>query len=556
MAWVTVEDEPAEDAGHDSDAGRPVPAAGRPGSSNRPPTPAGPLSTPSVDPAPDGVVFPLVGGHRSTSATGRAVVADSVRPVDPALADRVAAQRDWHIAYLDAYRRMTALAVTAPDGAQRISAAGLAAVRQRFMIRQAGEDLPIDEAMARSMGDRAHSTALPALHTVTVRGTQPAAPDLLSVPYRGGRLVAGDLDRQLDAWVDAGTAEPSFGAAVRAVMVHPEWLDLRDVTVVLLGAGAEMGPFVSLVRWGAHVVAVDLPAFDVWHRMINQVRASSGSMSVPVSRWLPGSASDDELAAAAGVDVIRQAPELLAWLAQVDGPMTLGNYIYADGAVHVQASVAVDAVTQGLIRIRDDVSLAFLATPTDVFPVPQEVVEDSRRRYQSRTIARRLGRIGSAGRLFAQNYDEELLAMPDGTQVGLNDSLVAQQGANYALAKRIQRWRALHERSNGRLVSLNVAPATRTRSVIRNRALAAAYGGAHRFGVEVFEPSTSNTLMAALLVHDLRNPDAAANPATPLAHPTELFWQGANHGGLWRNAYSPRSVLGLAVVLGMVQRDA
>jgi hypothetical protein len=72
----------------------------------------------------------------------------------------------------------------------------------------------------------------------------------------------------------------------------------------------------------------------------------------------------------------------------------------------------------------------------------------------------------------------------------------------------------------------------------------------------VFEPATSNTLMAALLVHDLRNPQAVANPGTPLGHPMELFWQGANHGGLWRNAYDPRSVLGLAMVLGMIERDA
>jgi hypothetical protein len=92
--------------------------------------------------------------------------------------------------------------------------------------------------------------------------------------------------------------------------------------------------------------------------------------------------------------------------------------------------------------------------------------------------------------------------------------------------------------------------------VLRNRALAAAYAGARRFGVEVFDPSTSNTLMAALLVHDLRNPRAAANPGTALEHPVQLFMQGANHGGLWRNPFAPRSVLGLAVVLGMVQRGA
>jgi hypothetical protein len=218
--------------------------------------------------------------------------------------------------------------------------------------------------------------------------------------------------------------------------------------------------------------------------------------------------------------------------------------------------VAVDVLTTALCAARPDVSLAFLATPTDAFAVPAEVVADSRRRYEERTTVRRLARLGSAGRLFRPNYPPG----PAGTATpgpgGVNDSLVPQQGPNYALAKRIQRWRALVARADGHVVSLNVAPATRTRSVMRNRALAAAYAGAHRFGVEVFDPSTSNTLMAALLVHDLRHEGAAARPGTPLSHPLELFWQGANHGGLWRNAFEPRSVLGLAVALGMVQRGA
>src|SRR6185436_17606823 len=102
-----------------------------------------------------------------------------------------------------------------------------------------------------------------------------------------------------------------------------------------------------------------------------------------------------------------------------------------------------------------------------------------------------------------------------GADPGICDSLVAQQGPNYALAKRLQRWRATVARANGIPVSFTVAPPTRTRSVVKNRALAAAYAGAHVFGVEVFEPSTSNALMAALLVHDLRK------PKPPLAHP----WQ-------------------------------
>ena len=92
---------------------------------------------------------------------------------------------------------------------------------------------------------------------------------------------------------------------------------------------------------------------------------------------------------------------------------------------------------------------------------------------------------------------------------------------------------------------MNIAPPTRTRSVTKNRALAAAYAGAHRFGVEVFDPSTANTLMAAMLVHDLRTGGYAAKGDK---------WQaeaaGAAHGGLWRSPYDPRSALGIAAVLG------
>ncbi len=508
-----------------------------------------PAASGAAGPAADaGVVFPLgEGGGRSTSGTGRAVVADAVRAVAPDLAREVLGTRDWRTGYVRPFREMTRLALEQPSAAVPVSAAGLAAVHERFRFRRDGEDLPLASVATLASSGPAEG----ALHTVTVAGALPAGPDVLSVPYRGGRLVAADLHAQLDAWLAEGTAEPSFAAAVREVMAHPAWLDLRDVTVVVLGAGAQMGPLVSLLRWGAHVVAVDLPHPPIWTRLLEVARASPGRLSLPVARPVAAGATDAEIAAVAGVDLVAQTPELLAWLARLEGGFTLGTYVYADGAAHVRASVAVDAVTAGLLERRRDVGLAFLATPTDAFAVPAEVVADSRRRYEQRTLRRRAARLGSAGRLFRPNYPGD---GPSGAAV--NDSLVPQQGPNYALAKRVQRWRALAARADGVPVSLNVAPATRTRSVLRNRVLAAAYAGAHRFGVEVFDPSTSNTLMAALLVHDLRCPQAVARPEVPLTHPLELFWQGANHGGLWRNAFEPRSVLGVAVALGMVQRGA
>ena len=143
--------------------------------------------------------------------------------------------------------------------------------------------------------------------------------------------------------------------------------------------------------------------------------------------------------------------------------------------------------------------MSFLATPTDVFAVPGEAVDASVQAYADRRTSKVLRgplRTLSGGRLLRRNY------VP-GEDPGINDSVVLQQGPNYLLAKRIQRWRATSARAQGATVSFKIAPPTRTRSVVKNRALAAAYAGAHRFGVEVFDPGTANTLMAALLVHDL-----------------------------------------------------
>ena len=188
-------------------------------------------------------------------------------------------------------------------------------------------------------------------------------------------------------------------------------------------------------------------------------------------------------------------------------------------------------------------ALAFLATPTDVFAVPAEAVEQSTRAYEGRsvacqdpgpTVACALGRAAAAPQRTCPGSDP-----------GINDSLVPQQGPNYALAKRLQRWRATVARHDGATVSMNVAPPTRTKSVIKNRALAAAYAGAHRFGVEVFEPATSNVLMAALLVHDLHTDGGPRHE-----HPWQDEAYAAAHGGLWRAPYAPRSALGLAALLG------
>ena len=478
-----------------------------------------------------GVVFPAgPDGRRSTAALGRAVVADALRPVDPPGARAAEQETNWRAGYLSHVRRTVEAGLASREAALAIAGAGLQSLESR--MRVVGPDGEQELGVLRS------APAARSLGTEEVRGT--AAPeDGFSLPYRGQRLRGSELSRRLDDWVGAGVVEPSCAEAVREVMAHPEWLALPGTTVTVLGAGAEMGPSTALLRWGATVAAVDLPRRELWQRVLDTARRGAGTLLVPVG----GADGAGDLVARAGGDLIGEVPALADWVAGLPGAPVLGNYVYADGATNVRVSVAVDALTRRVTGWRPETALAFLATPTDVFAVPAEVVEASVAGYAQRSGAAKLLarplRTLSAGRLLRRQY------LP-GADPGIADSLVPQQGPNYALAKRLQRWRASVARAGGSTVSMNVAPPTRTRSVVKNRALAAAYAGAHRFGVEVFEPATSNVLMAALLVHDLHTGGGPVHE-----HPWQDEAYAAAHGGLWRTPYAPRSVLGLAAALGV-----
>ena len=489
-----------------------------------------------------GVAFPAAAdGRRSTSALGRAVVADALRRVDPGGADAAGREANWRAGYLAHFRKLIEAGLASRPAALSVARDGLASLHGRMRVVRPGEP-------ETGLGALLAAPARHELAAVEVTGDGTAEREL-AVPYRGERLSGSALLRQLDAWVAAGVIEPSCADAVRAVAASPEWLALPGRTVVVLGAGAEVGPLPVLLGWGARVIGIDLPRPAIWDRVLETARRSGGTLLVPVADAKPGQDGADSggnLAQRAGFDLDDDIPAAADWLAGVDGPLVLGNYVYADGAANVLVASAVDALTVRLQAERRDVALAFLATPTDVFAVPANAVAQSARAYAAGSSAGKLGRgllrSLSGGRLLRPAY-------PPGTDPGICDSLVAQQGPNYALAKRLQRWRATVARDGGAAVSMNVAPPTRTRSVTRNRVLAAAYAGAHRFGVEVFEPATTKALMAALLVHDLN--DGA--PAS--AHPWQDEAHAAAHGGLWRIAYTPRSALALAALLGYGARN-
>lgn len=485
-----------------------------------------------------GVQFPLGDGRRSSTATGRSVLSDAAGAVDEGLAAQIGEHRDWRRGYLPALRSLTAAAGRSEQAALAIADTGLASITRRMVFASSQGEQPLQDAVN---GPVAHRLA-----TTTLCGSSPREATL-RIPYRGNLLSGDALRRQLDDWAQRAVIEPSCAHAVASVIENPDWLALEGRRVALLGAGAEMGPFQQLTEWGVHVIAVDLPGAGPWSRLCEMAINGAGRTTLPTT--VGRAESHPQLPTLAGADLLRQLPELLEWLdeAAESDALVLGNHVYADGAAHVRAAVAADALATALTDRRGQLSLAYLATPTDSFLVPSGVVEDARSRWEARRLRALQAplRAVSRGKVFSPSYPE-MIDGEDGARWGVADALIAQQGPNYALAKRIQRWRGVIARQRGTVVSFNVAPASLTRSVTRNRLLAAAYRGARHFGIEIFAPATSRALMAALLVHDLSQP-------SPLraGHPEGLFVEGAAHGGLWRAAYEPRSALGVAAIAGL-----
>ena len=498
-----------------------------------------------------GVLFPKsAAGKRSSTDVGKRIFAEAVRHTDQQAAEAVRAERNWRHRYPAHLVQHEMLAARDPAVPTSIAAAGLEAVHRVFEFAREDTVLPLGEAMDKLRESR--------LHTATVRGKSQFAGPHLQVPYRGERLAGDRLHRQLDRWCKEGIIEPSHADAIRTVMRNGEWLDLSDRTFILLGAGAEIGPLRFLATHRANIVAVDIPDPQVWTRILGLVAESPCVLHLPTREPGATDLSERDIAQRAGADLLCETPELGAWLESFDSPAAVGCYAYLDGKDHVRLAAAMDALVQQLHAKGSPAAFACLATATDALAVPDEAARCARERYDARRVAKLWqtpARWMSGGRLYAQNIRDSVTSTT-GQRYGIYDGLITRQGPNYALAKRIQRWRALTARRAGHLASVNVAPPSLTGSVTSNRAFRAAYAGARHYGAEIFAPETTNALMGALLVHDLYCESSVANPDTPLANPLELFMTGANHGGLWRSPLQIRSVLEIAAVRGSLSRTS
>ena len=298
-----------------------------------------------------GVVFPAgPDGRRSTAALGRAVVADALRPVDPAGALAAEQETNWRAGYLVHFRRLVEAGLASPAAAARPSpTAGLASLHDRMRVAGPDGEPALDEWLTAPRRPRAGHRRGPRR-----RASRSASCRCRTAGPAARRRAAAPARRA--GWPPASSSRRAPRRCARC-SANPDWLAAADErTVVVLGAGAEMGPLTALLRWGARVAGVDLPrpaalGAGAGHRPPR----CRDRCCVPVDdagrRAAPGRR--------AGADLLAEVPAVADWAAALAG---------APGARQLRlrrrrrptcgCRSAVDALTVRLRRRRPDLALA------------------------------------------------------------------------------------------------------------------------------------------------------------------------------------------------------
>ncbi|NHB58879.1 hypothetical protein [Acinetobacter shaoyimingii] len=496
----------------------------------------------------DGLQFPIQThtGKASSSKTGQQIIADALSPVDQTSSSKVMNEKNWRKNYPIYFKALVENGIKTTQNPIEIAKAGLESAANVFEFYRDGQRHALKDIMTLSAQS---------LHTVTIRGENQQKTPEWSVPYQGKNLQGAALLEQIQIWEDTGIIEPSHAQALRTVEAHPEWFDLSDRTMVLFGAASEAGPLTWLSQWKANIVALDLPNTRVWDKILNTVKNGNATLYAPSVEVLDEQTPFEVLKEKLGANLLTQTPEIAQWLIQNKQQLDLAAIAYLDGEKHVRVSMAMDTIMHYVSQKKPDSSLMYMCTPTDVYAVPKEVIEGSSEKFKHRSKGHQIFSKGISTitqNHFFQENSHQLIQSDNGKQYGIADCLVVEQGPNYALAKRLQQWRATLARHQGQRVIINIAPSTTTHSVTKNPLLKAAFNGASLFDVEAFSPETTNAIMAALWVHDLRHSESLSNPERKMDHPLELMMEGANHGGLWRVPYLARTALPFAALYGFI----
>jgi hypothetical protein len=179
-------------------------------------------------------------------------------------------------------------------------------------------------------------------------------------------------------------------------------------------------------------------------------------------------------------------------------------------------------------------------------------------------------RLASAPRWQKSIESLGVIRRPGHVSVGnthVSSSVVSLQGVSYQAAQYIgkiaaaESYALLGIRGDGRepvTVSANVAPISRTRS-LAHPLFQAAFDGASRFGVRIFDPPATRALSTLLFLHDLLNPAAPGsreNVANDARQKAAGIFTQRMHGGIHSLPFELENAIKVAAVLGLVRRPS
>jgi len=463
------------------------------------------------------VLFPEnAKGERSTTSFQKQVwnAVVGALPGDEELAQGIADEKNWRFGYdewmLKVYEAQVLQCAQEPAVAMASLSMGLEAATDLEFERADGTIVSLKEEMNAADGATFSSA--------TITGAAPCVSEL-SVPYQGVELTGAALQKQLDAWGAYGCMEHDAAAAIKGSAGSLE--TLQGQHFVVLGAGSELGPLKRLLQCGATVYAVGRKG---WAELIAFARTTAGSLVIPIR----GSATtDEEVAAAAGADLIADPAAVKSWvmdcIKQAPSRVIVGTYLYADSDLNVRITAVAELIIAEAAALgKEKVGFAWLGSfaVAHIIPTPAaeaQLAGTTRLSWWQRAIGTPL-------------YRKPLDFASE--QAHVFKGYATFQGPNYALAQHMRQWRAMLLSEQGFTVSSPMAPPCRTESVVHNATAAVALEGmAYYPPAEVFDAETANGLLFGLLVSDLRG------PAPQVTSPFHIFTHKHFSGGQIRVPY-------------------
>jgi len=280
--------------------------------------------------------------------------------------------------------------------------------------------------------------------------------------------------------------------------------------------------------------------------IMNRTLNSPGKCYIPL-RQTPKNGELQSIGEAAGINLIGQPAEARNWVMSVlkahmkqGDTVTVGNYCYLDGEQHVKVSIAMDVISEAVAsQYKGAATIAYLCTPTDAHVISENAHEAQKQNAAAAPWYQKLlGAVTSTH--FQPNAQQPVTDSKTAAKSFWVDALSVDQGPNYILAKRMQHWRAILTAASGSNVSSNVAPTTATVSVTSNWAFKQGLLGFWRFNpIEIFYQELSNSVMGALLIQDVLNPNSPAKAASIAKLPNHLHIFASNqfHGGVFRAGF-------------------